>query len=279
MNSGNSGNGIEFSGSGTRYNVVEQNIIGLDSSGETRLPNAANGVEIDSGASDNTIGGTSSSDRNVISGNTENGVLITDSGTLYNLVEGNYIGTSTSGLTAVDSYGQPIGNTQDGVLVQNNANDNVIGGSSSGAGNVISGNRQNGVSLNDAHDSLVAGNFIGTDKTGKVSLGSQVYGIIVHNSATFNTIGGTTSAAKNLISGNSSSGVVIGNSIGASDPGTAHNLVEGDDIGTDVSGMHAVPNGGRRDHRRRSNGKYSGRNGLRIAQHHQWQLRQWCGDQ
>ena len=65
--------------------------------------------------------------------------------------------------------------------------------------------------------------------------------MIVHNSSSYNTIGGTTSVDRNLISGNTSSGVVIGNSDGASDPGTEDNLVEGNYIGTTGSGSSPSP--------------------------------------
>ena len=242
--SGNVRNGVEISGAGATYNVVEGNIIGLDPSGQSsEIPNGMNGVEIDGGATYNTIGGTSVAARNIISGNSADGVMITDSGTSYNVLNDDYIGTTKNGLSAYDVYGNRVGNVLDGVVVQNAANYNTIGGSVSYSGNLASGNQLNGIGLNDVSYTSIEDNSIGTDCNGATGLGVQQFGIIVRSSSAYNTIGGTTSIDRNLISGNTSSGVVIGNSTGASDPGTKNNLVEGNYIGTTGSGTHAIGNG------------------------------------
>jgi hypothetical protein len=242
--SANTGNGVEISGSTTHSNFIDRNIIGLDSSGSvTALPNGLSGVEIDGGSTSNIVGGTSSGSLNVISGNLGNGVLLTGSGTSDNLVEGNYVGTTKNGLSIVDEDGNNLGNVEDGVCVLSGANSNTIGGSSGVAGNLISGNQLNGISLNGVDYTLVEGNLVGTDKTGTVGLGTQQLGVIVHNSAAYNTVGGTTSSLRNVVSGNTSSGVVLGNTEGGSDSGTAHNVVEGNYVGTNVAGSAAVANG------------------------------------
>ena len=85
-----------------------------------------------------------------------------------------------------------------------------------------------------ATGNLVAGNFIGTDVTGTVALGNGADGVVIDTSASGNTIGGTTAAARNIISANADAGVEIH---GAND-----NLVEGDYIGTDVTGTVALGN-------------------------------------
>ncbi len=64
------------------------------------MGNSLNGVYIGAGASENTIGGTATAERNVISGNGNDGVLITGAGTTRDVVEGNYIGTDKTGTTA-----------------------------------------------------------------------------------------------------------------------------------------------------------------------------------
>jgi hypothetical protein len=67
-------------------------------------------------------------------------------------------------------------------------------------------------------------------------LGNLVNGVGIFTGATFNTVGGTTAAARNVLSGNTLSGVVM------SDPGTANNVVAGNYIGTNVAGNGAIPN-------------------------------------
>ena len=71
---------------------------------------------------------------------TRDGINIADSGTTGNVVEGNYIGTTADGTG-------PLGNTVDGVLIENSASNNTIGGTTTGAGNVIAFNGGNGVTV------------------------------------------------------------------------------------------------------------------------------------
>ena len=94
------------------------------------------------GGSFNAIGGARPGDRNIISGNTTFGVSIDGVGATQNLVEGNYIGTDATGE-------QFLGNEFSGVDIRGVA-DNVIGGLEAGAGNVISGNADSGVTIRDA---------------------------------------------------------------------------------------------------------------------------------
>ena len=104
--SGNTGDGVEITGTGTTGNVVAGNLIGTDVTGTVAIANYS-GVEIDSGASGNLIGasGTSSVtdplERNILSGNSLAGVWMTGAGTDNNVVAGDYIGTTVSGDTAL----------------------------------------------------------------------------------------------------------------------------------------------------------------------------------
>ena len=109
-------------------------------------------------------------------------------------------------------------------MVNNNA-----AGSSLGAG----------VDIEGTSDNLVLGNFIGTDATGTKALagGTDSLGILIAAGATNNTVGGTTATAGNLISGNAGSGVQIG-ALADQSP-TSGNVVAGNDIGTDVTGLLA----------------------------------------
>ena len=117
------GNGILITGAGG--NLIEGNRIGLDSSGFEPSPNGANGVQIID-APNNTIGGSTATSRNVISGNTAEGVRIDGANATGNIVTGNWIGLSASG-------GSDIGNGNSGVYIRKAPANSVIA-------NVVSGN-------------------------------------------------------------------------------------------------------------------------------------------
>src|SRR5207253_10014440 len=110
------------------WDQIEGNFIGTDALGRIALGNTLDGVAIEGGAS-NAIGGTTPAARNVISGNGEFGVQILDQGSNFNIVEGNFIGTTASGTAA-------LGNVSDGVFLTTGATDNMIGGTAAGARNV-----------------------------------------------------------------------------------------------------------------------------------------------
>ena len=123
----------------------------------------------------------------------------------HNLVEGNYIGVNSNGT------GNTTGNHGSGVMIDNGAEYNTIGGTSTAARNIISANAGNGVSLLKASYTLVEGNDIGTDVSGKLELGNQGDGVYVDQYSTNNTIGGTVQGAGNLIANNDAAGVVLEN--------------------------------------------------------------------
>ena len=236
--SGN-GKGLNF-GAGATGNVVRGNLIGTDASGTTALSNTKEGILLSAGASNNTIGGTTPAERNIISGNIQHGVHIRNQSgdPTGNVVQGNYIGTDINGTIALPN-GTHFNPTMAGVNIAG-ASNNTIGGTASGAGNLISGNDKRGISINRslqllvAHDNLVQGNLIGTDHTGTSPLPNK-FGILVSESPD-NIIGGTDTAARNLISGNTNSGVYISGAI------AVNNLVQGNYIGTDLTGNTAIGN-------------------------------------
>jgi hypothetical protein len=224
--SGNGDDGV-WLGDFSTGNVVEGNFIGTDGTGTVALPNAYCGFQVYGSA--NTIGGTTAGARNVISGNTIDGVQIDPApvGDSDNVVEGNYIGLDSAGTVAVP-------NALDGVLI-NGSPGNTIGGTAAGAGNVISGNGASGVEISGAESSgtIVEGDLIGTDSTGTaVVAGATGYaGVMLDFDASDNTIGGTAAGARNVISGNGTWGI---------DVDTSDNTVQGNFLGTDYSGSSAL---------------------------------------
>ncbi len=203
----------------TGHVTIQGNFIGIAPDGLTPGING-HGVEDNGGVL--TIGGTNPADGNVISGNST-GVNL-GSGDIF---QGNIVGLNAAGNTPIINR-LTGGLPGDGILVGSN---DLIGGTTGGAGNVISGNAS-GIRLVGS-SSLIEGNLIGTDVTGKKAIGNEE-GMTVTGSN--NTIGGTTAAARNIISGNFNFGIDMGESSG--------NVVEGNYIGTDITGEVALPNGG-----------------------------------
>src|SRR5262249_43865625 len=137
------------------------------------------GVLINDGPQRNRIGtngdGTSDDlERNIISGNDGDGIDIGDSDPTHNIatlnvVAGNFIGTQPDGTT-------PLHNNADGIYMAvradgNHVGVNPFGGPSLGAlGNVIAANLGYGLDLFQANQNVMAGNFIGVDKTGDAAL-------------------------------------------------------------------------------------------------------------
>jgi hypothetical protein len=226
--SGNGDAGVWIEGSGTSRNHVLGNHIGTDISGTAPISNHW-GVVILDGPTDNRIGGDSLSARNLISGNGDAGVWIEGSETSGNHVLGNYIGTNVSGTST-------LGNGNYGVLVGFETTNNIIGGNAPEARNLISGNGDTGVWIQNAGtmSNTVLGNYIGTDVSGTISI-PNYRGVRILEGPTHNTVGGTGYSAHNLVSGNTY-GVVM------QDSGTANNTVLGNYIGTDSSGTAALGN-------------------------------------
>ena len=224
---GNVGDGVHLDGDDTNENQLLGNLIGLSIFGLQVIdPNGGAGVFIEDGASDNTIGGASLDARNVISGNSGDGVHIEGSDTSGEVILGNAIGTDYQGVVS-------DGNEGDGISVVSAA-DNTIGGVESLAGNDISFNSDNGIDLDGASGTLVVGNNIGSVADGTTSPGNGQAGVLIENGATENTIGGTASGELNVISRN------IGNGVRIEGKGTSQNEVLGNRIGTDADGSSAL---------------------------------------
>ena len=233
--------------------TIQSNYIGTDVTGTLSVPNKGDGVAIFSGtsvasANNNTIGGSNVSERNLISGNLENGIGITaqvGGNTNNNQILGNYIGTNINGDSAIPNKG-------DGVLINHadaggpaSAANNRIGssvgttpsGSCTGACNLISGNGANGVGLwhGGVSGTVIEGNYVGTNLSGTAPVSNSNIGIEV-NEAPNNTIGGLVPNARNILSGNGGSGIFL---TGAASTG---NVIQGNYVGTNSTGLGPVPN-------------------------------------
>jgi titin len=205
--------------------LIQGNRIGTDATGTTALdPNtlAVNGLDV---TGDNcTIGGTATGAGNLISGNSGTGLVL--GGTQGSMVLGNLIGTDLTGSNAIPN--------REGLIITA-AGSVTVGGASPGAGNLLSGNRSAGILFERGSDTVIQGNLIGTDATGTRAVGNGL-GVVVALSGVsgINTLGGTAANQGNLISGNKGTGLEIDRSAGL--------LVEGNQIGTDLSGTVALPN-------------------------------------
>ncbi|HEY9171011.1 MAG TPA: Calx-beta domain-containing protein, partial [Verrucomicrobiae bacterium] len=220
------------SGSGA---VIEGCFLGLDPDGSTSHTNTGAGVHVvSSNALAVTIGGATPAARNVISGNGDGVLLEQTSG---HAVLGNFIGTDATGTLARRNH-------PNGVRLQN-ATNCVIGGASSAARNVISGNglstgspEQRGVKLSGSRSNVIQGNFIGLTAAGGGALPNFQAGVAVEDASVGNLIGGAAPGAGNVISGNTGWGITFPDSSATA----TGNRIEGNFIGLDATGALAVGN-------------------------------------
>ncbi len=253
------GRGILLAQNG-RGNVIQGNFIGVNPDGVTARKNQI-GIGIGVGAAQSTIGGTDPAARNIISGNNQ-GIVIEEPATT---IVGNYIGTDATGMLAV-------GNNL-GIAVA--ASDVVLGGTSAGSGNLISGNQIQGIELGfqvggqttkPGDRALIQGNLIGTKADGSGPLGNVGAGIYFLSSSN-STIGGLDPGAGNVIAFNDGGGVgvvgtgnrILSNSIygnnyhgiilylvttnnGQSAPVITSGAVSEDGIATISGTVHSAPN-------------------------------------
>jgi hypothetical protein len=210
------GGGAAILLAGSGGHVVAGNFIGTDAAGMAPLPNAKGVAMVSLG---NRIGGTSPADRNLISGNIRG--IVFDIGSKNSVAEGNFIGTDRSGSVAIPNT---IGIDMAG---------GIVGGPSVGAGNVISGNGEGIGVTNDDSPALIQGNFIGTDPTGMQALPNSNGISVILPDIEGTVIGGAGPGEGNLISGNSLGGILL--------LGTGA-IVQGNLIGTDVSGAEPLGN-------------------------------------
>jgi CSLREA domain-containing protein len=222
-----SGYGLRLQSDG---NTIVSNYIGLTANGLTPARNEAGGILV--AGNSNIIGGTASTDRNVIGGNgvpssARSQILVTGN---TNTIEGNYVGVAANGTTQQNAVA--------GITVQSSAQGNVIGGDKS-IGNVILGAQGIEVSSDAGTGNIIAGNNIGLDAAGTVHT-SALPGI--HVGGTGTVIGDNVSPPAianpdkgNVIVGSSDAGIFMQGASGAK--------IAGNFVGTNRSGASGMGNG------------------------------------
>jgi len=212
-----SGNGVGVtvhSGTGA---VIQRNLIGTDGNGRVSLAAGDIGILTGSASTNSSITG------NVIGGMGSDGIELGGSGST---VQSNKIGADKDGTAS-------LGNNT-GLRVT--GDDNLIGGTAAGTGNVISGNLADGVVVeSQVSGTDLHGNLIGVDITGFAPLGNGGCGVLIDGGG--NTLGGHAAGEGNVIAANVGDGVVV-------DGGDT--LVEGNLIGVVVgpAGSVRLGNGG-----------------------------------
>jgi parallel beta-helix repeat protein len=225
--SGNTLNGIVIYGSAG--NQIQGNAIGTNPAGTTAIGNKNNGILVTYYATENTIGGTASYNAatgqtnnptgnkgtvpivsiappqgNLISGNTQNGVLI-EAGSELTALSGNFIGTNNVGTSA-------IGNGLDGVNISNANNNQLIGCTFQDNPfiyyNVLSGNGRNGLYIYNSNAILVQANFFGAGANNASMVPNAQDGINVGGTSAGVQVGGVIPLG-NVSAGNGRDGIRV----------------------------------------------------------------------
>jgi CSLREA domain-containing protein/uncharacterized repeat protein (TIGR01451 family) len=213
--SGNGGHGVLISGSGAAGASVVGNTVGLGATGTGALPNDGDGLFVQSGSA--VVGAAAVGGGNVIAANRGSGVSLATSAASGATLLANLIGIDVNSASGV-------GNAGDGVVIAGAPNA-TVGGTASGARNVVSGNALDGIAVSGAGatGTKILGNLVGTSGSGLAAVGNGGAGIRVRTSGA--TIGGGMAGQGNVISGNTGDGVVL---VGA---GATGNTVAGNLIG------------------------------------------------
>ena len=163
--------GINITTNGS--NTIAGNYVGINAAGTAASPNGNDGIILN-GVSNNIIGGNTNNDRNIVSGNNasannSDGIWINNGSA--NTVKGNYIGTNAAGTAAIANY-------NGGVTITTSSN-NTIGGTATGAVNVLSGNGNAGVIVIGGTGNAVLSNSIYGNALLGIDLGSA--GVTTNN--------------------------------------------------------------------------------------------------
>ncbi|HNL26271.1 MAG TPA: FG-GAP-like repeat-containing protein, partial [bacterium] len=237
-NTYNGSPGIIIEHVGSDSNIVAGNFIGTED-GVTPSGNGTDGVIVRLGAKYNRIGDANAQIYNVISANTNHGILIESDS---NMVVRNLIGTDSTGTVAMGNQGYGIH-----IL---NAVGNMIGDGTLAGRNIISNNSSNvlngaGIMVENSSGTSILGNFVGTDITGLAAMpnwsgGGAGSGVTLDNSS-YNVVGDGTDAGRNVF-GNNGSGADFPVQIYIQN-NSNYNLVAGNYVGTDSTGTSSLGTG------------------------------------
>ena len=194
--------------------VIRGCYIGTDVTGQTALGNAT-GTRI---FQNSVIGGTTASDRNVISGNNSYGIFAAGQATIV----GNFIGTNASGTAALP-------NLNDGIFVDF-GDGVVIGGTEPGAGNLISGNGQYGVQILVSNDATILGNVIGPAVSGAALPSSAQRAGVMITAGSRNRVGGPLPGQSNVIAFHTFTGIGV-------ESGSVRNTISGNSLLSNAFGI------------------------------------------
>lgn len=256
-------NGILISNSpgdinGANNNAVYGCFLGTDQTGTLSVPNT-NGIRISAftnpaaSCNNNIVGGTAPGQRNIVSGNKNSGVQLLKN-VNNTVIQGNSIGVDKTGTVALPNWAPGFGAGGIAIfgsltpLASEHCVGTIIGGSSPGEGNIISGNSSGNpaspvfgiILFLNCTDTVIEGNYIGVDASGRVALPNDIGigcvdnyngqpGTPTNGVTTGTRIGGLTPSVTNVISGNRQYGIYLQN-------GTINSTIQLNAIGTNSLG-------------------------------------------
>jgi hypothetical protein len=162
--------------------------------------------------------------------NLNRSLWIYGTGAKQNTVAGCIVGTD-----AATSFLPSSGTSQQahGIMLEQGAQQNHIGGTANADRNVISGNRRSGIGMWHwpTNNNTVYNNLIGLSADGNRRVANRAHGVDMNFGASFNLIGGTEPGQHNVVSGNSIQGIEVSHTAN-----TAYNQIVGNYVGTYASG-------------------------------------------
>lgn len=229
--SNNAGNGITLDGSSG--NTLVDNRVGTDPTGTTAMANGQNGIWVTGGSNGNVIGGTAYTDPSTGTQNDPTGDkgsvtptfvvpplgnlvsgnaangILIDNNSQNNVLNGNFVGTTADGNSA-------LGNALDGVAI-NGANNNELLGCTFKENpfvyyNVISGNGENGLHVTNSDNVTVQANFFGIGADNATVVGNVNDGILVDGTSSNVQVGGVIPLG-NVSAGNGANGIEVAGSV------------------------------------------------------------------